>query len=394
MRKIEVHNRCSDYESYRAARVKSLFNAETGCNFDLVAELPADDAAWRIGVIVGPSGSGKSSIGREFWPGVPIADLAANWPSDVPIVDAIAPDGDFNAVTAALAAVGLGDVPAWLRPFAVLSVGEKFRAGVARVIADPPRKIVIDEFTSALDRQIARFGALAFAKAWRRLPDGHQCLILTCHRDILEWVQPDWIFDTATGKFSSTEGVQRPRFKLDIYQTDWRYWPAFEQHHYLKLPQMVAAKCYVGTVDGEPVCHLAVSTRNKGRGVEARACRLVVLPEWQGAGVGMRFLNAVCEIQLRGEEGARLPGRPATTLFHTSHPGLAAALRRDRKWRQVSAVLYGELRSKCIRTMRESNRRKLEANPNAIAINGAGYGGHFRAVQGFRYVGEEGLRNE
>ena len=232
------------------------------------------------------------------------------------------------------------------------------------------------------------------APSWRRLPAGHQCLILTCHRDILEWVQPDWIFDTATGKFSSTEGVQRPRFELEIYQTDWRYWPAFEKHHYLKLPQMVAAKCYVGTVDGEPVCHLAVSSRNKGRGVEARACRLVVLPEWQGAGVGMRFLNAVCEIQLRGEEGARLTGRPATTLFHTSHPGLAAALRCDRKWRQVSAALYGECRSKCIRTMRESNRRKLEVNPNAIAINGAGYGGHFRAVQGFRYVGEEGLRNE
>lgn len=394
MTRIEVHNRCSDYESYRAARVKSLFNAESGCNFDLVAEVPADDPAWRIGVIVGPSGSGKSSIGRQFWPGVPIADLAAGWPENVPIVDAIAPDGDFNAVTAALAAVGLGDVPAWLRPFAVLSVGEKFRAGVARVIADPPRKIVVDEFTSALDRQIARFGALAFAKAWRRLPTGHQCLILTCHRDILEWVQPDWIFDTATGKFSSTEGVQRPRFELEIWQTDWRYWPSFEKHHYLKLPQMVAARCYLGVVDGEPVCHLAVSTRNKGRGVEARACRLVVLPEWQGAGVGMRFLNAVCEIQLRGEDGARLPGRPVTTLFHTSHPGLAAALRRDRKWRQVSAALYGESRSKCIRTMRESNRRKLAVDPNAITINGAGYGGHFRAVQGFRYVGEEGLRNE
>ena len=135
MTRIEVHNRCSDFESYRAARVKSLFNAESGCNFDLVAEVPADDPAWRIGVIVGPSGSGKSSIGRQFWPGVPIADLAAGWPENVPIVDAIAPDGDFNAVTSALAAVGLGDVPAWLRPFSVLSVGEKFRAGVARVSA-------------------------------------------------------------------------------------------------------------------------------------------------------------------------------------------------------------------------------------------------------------------
>lgn len=108
---IQVHNRCSDFSSYRAARVKSLFNAESGCNFDLEAELPADDPTWRIGVIVGPSGSGKSSIGRQFWPGVGISNLAAGWPADAPIVDAIAPSGDFNAVTGALAAVGLGDVP-------------------------------------------------------------------------------------------------------------------------------------------------------------------------------------------------------------------------------------------------------------------------------------------
>jgi len=275
MKHIEVHNRCSDFDSYRAARVKSLFNAESGCNFDLTAELPADDTSWRIGVIVGPSGSGKSSLGRQFWPGVPIADLAAGWPADRPIIDAIAPDGDFNAVTAALAAVGLGDVPAWLRPFHVLSVGEKFRAGVARVIADPPPRIVIDEFTSALDRQIARFGALAFAKAWRRIPDVRQCLILTCHRDILEWMQPDWIFDTATGKFSSAEWVQRPRFELDIYQTDWRYWPLFEPHHYLKLPHMIAARCYVGAVDGEPVCHLAPAVLSSSPSGRARGSACV-----------------------------------------------------------------------------------------------------------------------
>ena len=391
MKTIEIHNRCSDFDSYRAARVKSLFNAESGCNFDLSAELPSDDAAWRIGVIVGPSGSGKSSIGRQFWPDIPIADLNDNWPDDRPIIDAIAPDGDFNAVTSALAAVGLGDVPAWLRPFHVLSVGEKFRAGVARVIAEPPQRIVIDEFTSALDRQIARFGALAFAKAWRRLQGKQQCLILTCHRDILEWIQPDWVFDTATGKYNSAVGVQRPRFELKIYRTNWSYWSMFEKHHYLKLPNMVAACCYVGTVDDQPVCHLAVGSRNKGKGVEARACRLVVLPEWQGAGVGMRFLNRICDMNLHGEDGARFPGRPVTTIFHTSHPGLAASLRRDRKWRQISAVLYGEPREKFIRTMVESNRRKLERDPDAVVISGAGYGGHFRAVQGFRYVGEEGL---
>jgi ABC-type oligopeptide transport system ATPase subunit len=61
---VQVRNRCSDFDSYRAARVKSLFNAESGANFSLDAELPIEEDDWRIGVIVGPSGSGKSSLGR------------------------------------------------------------------------------------------------------------------------------------------------------------------------------------------------------------------------------------------------------------------------------------------------------------------------------------------
>lgn len=115
--KIEVANRCSDFNSYRAARVKSLFNAESGCNFSLAADLPIDDADWKIGVVVGPSGSGKTSIGRKLFGGDAI--YAPAWPDDRPIIDAIAPQGAFNDVTAALAAVGLGSVPTWLRPYAV-----------------------------------------------------------------------------------------------------------------------------------------------------------------------------------------------------------------------------------------------------------------------------------
>jgi ABC-type ATPase with predicted acetyltransferase domain len=58
-------------------------------------------------------------------------------------------------------------VPAWLRPYPVLSNGERFRAGLARLVCEQPGEAVVDEFTSVVDRQIARLGALAFAKAWR-----------------------------------------------------------------------------------------------------------------------------------------------------------------------------------------------------------------------------------
>lgn len=372
--KINIHNNCTDFDSYRAARVKSLFNVETGANFDLEADLPIDDGDWRIGLVVGPSGSGKSSIGATLWGGG--AMYSPVWENGKPIIDAIAPGGDFNAVTAALAAVGLGSVPTWLRPYSVLSNGEKFRADLARVISDAPARVVIDEFTSVVDRQIARFGALAFQKAWRRTKG--QAVLLSCHYDITEWLEPDWVFDTATGQYAGRGLWRRPKFDLEIYQTGWRYWKMFEPHHYLKLPKPVAAACYIGVVEGDPVVHIAVCTRPGLK--EARATRLVVLPEWQGAGVGTRFLNAICQMWLDGNNRFE---KKMPTLFHTSHPGLCEALRRDKRWAQISASMYGVNKKRSAAGINKSPRAR-----KGRSVKSTGYGGNFRAVQGFRYYGE------
>ncbi|MPW31706.1 ABC transporter ATP-binding protein [Agarivorans sp. B2Z047] len=358
--KICIRKQCLESKSYRAAAVKSLFNVESGASFELDTDLPIDDQNWQIGVIVGPSGSGKTSIGEAIWEGVP--PYTPVWPHNKPIIDAIAPKQSINAATAALSQVGLGSVPTWLKPFAVLSNGEQFRANLARLICDAPKRAIVDEFSSVVDRQIARVGASAFAKGWRRT-DG-QVVLLSCHYDILDWVTPCWVFDTATGQFTRGVERRRPPLELKIYQTDWRFWPLFEKHHYLKLPPMMCSTNYIGTIDGELVAHVAFSTR-PGL-VEARACRLVIMPEWQGAGVGLRFLNAVCELWLRGENRYN---KPMPTLFHTSHPGLAHVLRKQPQWTQVSANLWGG----------NASRRN--------AINKGKYGGHFRSVQGFRYLG-------
>lgn len=372
--RIEVRNVCTDFDSYRAARVKSLFNAESGANFNLTADLPVDDKDWRVGLIVGPSGSGKTSMGRQFWGGGAFADFE-NWPTDKPIVDAIAPGGDFNEVTAALAAVGLGTVPAWLRPYPVLSNGEKFRANLARVICDAPERVVIDEFTSVVDRQIAQVGAFAFSKAWRRL-DANQCVLLSCHYDIIDWCEPDWVFDTATGKYAGRGLWRRPPIELDVYQTNWSYWKMFEPHHYLKAPPMIAGEVYVGFVDGLPVAHCAVSPRPGLR--EARMARIVVMPEWQGCGVGTKLINHICAMWLAGENrySKKMP-----MLVNTSHPGLCAYFRRDRRWRQVSAVLYGGNKTQDKKKINERGAKKGYSGST-------GHGGHFRAVQGFRYLGD------
>lgn len=122
---------------------------------------------------------------------------------------------------------------------------------------------------------------------------------------------------------------------------------------------------YVGFVNDQPVVHLGMSGKVSGKRREARACRMVVMPEWQGAGVGMRFLNHLCQRELEGEG---FIGSPTNTLFHTAHPGLVAGLRRDPKWHQLSAQLGGA---------------GTTNKPGSL-----GWGQHFRAVSGWRYHGE------
>lgn len=372
MKNFTIYHRCDDFTTYRAERVKSLFNVDSGANVDITAQLPVDEQDWKIGVIVGASGTGKTSLGRA------IGELyTPTWPHDAPIIDAIQSNDAhaFNDVTGALAAVGLGSVPSWLRPFHVLSMGEQFRANLARLVCEAPTFAVVDEFSSVVDRQIAKVGAGAFAKAWRRT--GGQVVLLSCHDDILDWIRPDWVFSTNTGELTRGWVRQRPNIVVEIQQTSQGYWPLFEPHHYLKLPPMVGQTSYVAFVDGQPVAHVGFSTR-PGL-VEARACRLVVLPEWQGAGIGMRFLNHLCAMWRRGDNRYH---KPMPTLFHTSHPGLAMALRRDPKWTQVSANLCGDNKARSIRTLAAS------AAKNGQRKAGSGFGGHFRAVQGFRYIGE------
>jgi len=97
---IQIRNRCEDFNSYRAARVKSLFNAESSCNFDLDADTDLS-GEWSIGVVAGPSGSRKTSIGRQIF-GEP------NTVTDSGVAGGCADHrryrakGDLNAVTGAL----------------------------------------------------------------------------------------------------------------------------------------------------------------------------------------------------------------------------------------------------------------------------------------------------
>lgn len=130
-------------------------------------------------------------------------------------------------------------------------------------------------------------------------------------------------------------------------------------------------------VDGELVCHLAVTPLFTAKAY--RATRLVVMPEWQGAGVGTQFLNFVMQYHL---EGNGRKGHQYHTFFHTSHPQLCGYLRHSKLWKQTSAKLHGDNKLRSMKSMRKT-AKSIEENRKMPT----GYGGHFRAVQGFKYIG-------
>lgn len=71
-------------------------------------------------------------------------------------------------------------------------------------------------------------------------------------------------------------------------------WEVFRKYHYLNTELNVAARQFVGVINGEMVCHTGVLPLRMKKDAK-RLHRSVVLPDYQGIGIGMSFKNAVCD---------------------------------------------------------------------------------------------------
>lgn len=147
---------------------------------------------WQVGCIVGNSGTGKSTIAKHIYPEKYIFDL--KYPENKSIVDAMPESATVEEIVTVFNAVGFSSPPAWLKPYHVLSQGQKMRCDLAMAILQDRDTIVFDEFSSVVDRTIAEVGSFAIQKAIRRT--NRQFIAVTCHFDVIPWLLPDWVFDT------------------------------------------------------------------------------------------------------------------------------------------------------------------------------------------------------
>lgn len=183
-------------ETYRIASVIGRFDLQSNHITERFKGNIDIDNDWQIGLIVGKSGTGKTTIAKQLFPESYITNFEYKSES---ILDDMPKDCSIEEITNTFNSVGFSSPPSWLKPYQVLSNGEKMRVDLANAILQKNELFVFDEFTSVVDRQIAKIGSFATQKAIRKTDK--KFIAVSCHFDIEEWLMPDWIFNTDTMTF-------------------------------------------------------------------------------------------------------------------------------------------------------------------------------------------------
>jgi ABC-type lipoprotein export system ATPase subunit/GNAT superfamily N-acetyltransferase len=272
--------------------------------------VPAED--FGIGLIVGASGSGKSTLLKALG-----GEDEIQWHRNRTVASHFASAAD---ATERLCGVGLNSIPSWAKPFHVLSTGEKFRANLARALRDGA---CVDEFTSTVDRNVAAATSRAVSRLIRA-KGIKRVVFASCHYDIIEWLEPDWVFDTTTGVFLPRGSLRRrPQIDLEIIPCGVEAWATFSAHHYLTGGINKSSRCWLAVWRNTPVAFMSAiamsAVPNAWRGH-----RTVVLPDYQGLGVGVRCSDAIA--MMFKADGYRYYSK-------TAHPRMGEYRERSPLWK-------------------------------------------------------------
>ena len=299
---------------------------------------------WNIGVIYGGSGTGKTTLLKEFGSLTP-----DEFNETIPLIsnfDWLEP----KEATFLLSAMGLASIPTWLRPYSLLSNGEQYRASLAYKVgkAKEGDTILIDEFTSVVDRDVAKAMSNALQKYIRR--NNKKIILASCHFDIMEWLLPDWTYSPLKGRVERAENRRqsRPKIELQIFRCRYETWDIFKHHHYMSQNLNKAAKCFVLLMNDKPVAFMAILPFPHGHIKNGyRISRIVVLPDYQGLGLGFVIIDYFASLYAKDNK---------TMYIKTSNPALFGAMSKNTdKWLLCSEVKKEDLNSEKMEKMRAAN---------------------------------------
>ena len=298
---------------------------------------------WLVGMITGESGAGKTTLANHAWPGAINANCL-DWPADCALAELFPPELTVHQVTRLLSGVGLASPPVWLRAAGALSTGQRFRAQTARLIAlaltQPGQTLVMDEFATGIDLETARATSVGVARLARQLKI--PLVAVTARHELTDWLDPDWVarptvLESPTQIPSQTTFCRRllrgrPPICLRLGRCHRAHWLLFRSHHYLNTslaPSAICLGAWLTAVAGQPVSQTLVGFSAWVKALNKpgyREHRTVVLPPWQGMGVGQALANWSASL---------LAGLGQPVWSTTGHPALVAARLRSTQWRQT-----------------------------------------------------------
>lgn len=163
---------------------------------------------FNVGLIVGASGSGKTTLVKSIF-GEDCFDEILDLSK--PVIDQFPESYSYDECAVMLSGVGLTAVVCWIRPAYTLSNGQRARAETALQMANDKNNIVIDEWTSVVDRTVAGVMSHCVQKYARKVDK--QIILCSCHYDVADWLLPDWVIDCNKQSYTDYRDAEKNKKK-------------------------------------------------------------------------------------------------------------------------------------------------------------------------------------
>jgi energy-coupling factor transporter ATP-binding protein EcfA2 len=262
------------------------------------------ETPYSVGLIVGASGSGKTTLAQHIFGSDCFATLLD--PAR-PVIEQFPEAFSYDECAAILSGVGLTAVPCWIRPAYTLSNGQKARAECAlQMAAQRDGVTVIDEWTSVVDRTVAKVMSHCIQKHARKT--GKRVVLNSCHYDVIDWLNPDWVIDCNKQTFIDRRSLCRDfrraeRLEFGIREIDRYSWRYFSRYHYLTDSVPGGLVRFYGVFHGKEQigfqCFANYVPQKPGMAKLMHSNRTVIHPDYAGFGLGIKVINATSLLMSR-----------------------------------------------------------------------------------------------